>query len=283
MGNKKITIIINTFRSEDKINNCLDTISIDYDVIIVENSNNNSFKNEIEKKYPNVKCVLTGENLGYAKGNNLGLSMVRTPYALILNPDASLEKDTIYNFLTLADKVKDFSIIGPAKQNELSKEVFYKNKEDTFEVNHLKGFAMFLNMKEFEEIGFFDENFFIYLEEIDLCKRLRKKNKKIYLNKKIIINHVGGSSHNDSINFEMELSRNWHWMWSLFYFNKKHYGYVSSLISVSGKFFSSLINLVFFFLIYNKKKGRIYFQRFSGLLNSIIGKKSWYRPKVINN
>ena len=54
----------------------------------------------------------------------------------------------------------------------------------------------FLNIKQFNEIGFFDENFFIYLEEIDLCKRLMKKNKKIYLDKNIKINHLGGSSHN---------------------------------------------------------------------------------------
>jgi len=112
---------------------------------------------------------------------------------------------------------------------------------------------------------------------------LRKKNKKIYLDKRIKVQHLGGSSHNDLINFEMELSRNWHWMWSTFYYNKKHYGYLNSLVKVSGKFFSSLIKIIFFTLIFNKKKRKIYFQRFSGLLHSIIGNKSWYRPKIITN
>ena len=139
---------------------------------------------------------------------------------------------------------------------------------------------MLLNLDQFNDVGFFDENFFIYLEEIDLCKRLKKKNKKIFLDKKIIIYHKGGSSHNEKINFEMELSRNWHWMWSTFYFNKKHYGYLKSLYEISGKFFSSIIKLIFYILIFNKIKRRIYFQRFSGLLNSIIGKSSWYRPKL---
>ena len=50
---------------------------LDIKVIIVENSNNINFKNEIERKYSNVKCILAGENLGYAKGNNLGLSKVK--------------------------------------------------------------------------------------------------------------------------------------------------------------------------------------------------------------
>ena len=138
---------------------------------------------------------------------------------------------------------------------------------------------MFLNLKQFKDIGFFDDKFFIYLEEIDLCKRLRINNEK-FLDKNIKIKHQGGSSHNDSINFEMELSRNWHWMWSTFYFNKKHYGYLNALIKVSGKFISSILKAIFFTIFNNKNKRRIYFQRLSGLYNSILGKKSWYRPKI---
>ena len=280
MSYDKITVVINTFNSEDKIQQCLKSIDPNVKVIIIENSNNLNFKNMVEKKYSNVNCFLAGQNLGYAKGNNFGLSKVKSDYALILNPDAFLIKGTLDRLLLIANNFKDFSIIGPARQNEYVKLDLHKNEEDTFEVTTLKGFAMFLNIKQFKEIGFFDEKFFIYLEEIDLCKRLKKKNKKIYLDKKVIINHLGGSSHNEKINFEMELSRNWHWMWSTFYYNKKHYGYFNSLFKVSGKFFSALIKLVFYSLMFNKIKKKIYYQRFSGLFNSIIGRNSWYRPKL---
>ena len=282
MSKEDITIVINTFKSDEKINICLGSIYSNYKVILIENSENTDFKNQIEANYPNVECHLTGENLGYAKGNNLGLSKVKSKYALILNPDAKLEKDTLENFLNATKKLKDFSIIGPAKQDEYSISDLNFNNQEFKEVDSLKGFAMFLNLEQFKDVGFFDENFFIYLEEIDLCKRLRKKGKKIYLDKKIVIHHLGGSSHNESINFEMELSRNWHWMWSMFYFNKKHYGYFNSLRKVSLKFFSSFFKMIFFLLIFNKEKKKIYFQRFSGLLNSIIGKKSWYRPKILS-
>ena len=283
MNNNKITVVINTFKSEDKIYHCLDSINTDYKVIVIENSNNRDFKKKIEVKYNNVKCYLTGENLGYAKGNNLGLSKVDSQYALILNPDAVLENETINNFLISADKIKNFSIIGPAKQNEFGVEEIKKDEEKNFEVDYLKGFAMFLNLEQFNDIGFFDANFFIYLEEIDLCKRLRQNNKKIYLDKNIKIHHLGGSSHNNLINFEMELSRNWHWMWSTFYYNKKHYGFLNSLFKISGKFFSSIIKIFFYTLIFNRKKRKIYFYRFSGLIHSIMGNKSWYRPKIIIN
>jgi|TARA_B100001059_G_C17806705_1_gene569622 GT2 family glycosyltransferase len=283
MVDNNITIVINTFRSEDKIFNCLNSIDSFCKVIIIENSDNKDFKKKLENKYSFVECFLTGENLGYANGNNLGLSKVKSEYALILNPDTTLEKETLYNFLNTAKKFNDFAIIGPARQDEYSNIDLYSDKADVFEVDALKGFAMLLNLKQFNEIGFFDSNFFIYLEEIDLCRRLKEKGKKIYLDKNIKINHVGGSSHNESINFEMELSRNWHWMWSLFYFNRKHFGYLNSLIKVSKKFISSFIKMIFFAIIFRRKQRKIYFQRFSGLFNSIIGKKSWYRPKILIN
>ena len=281
MNNNKITIVINTFKSEEKINHCIASIDNKIKIIVVENSKNLNFKEDIENRHPNVKCILAGENLGYAKGNNLGLSKVDSQYALILNPDAILDSEAIENFFKSADKIQDFSLMGPAKQNEFSDEDTNKDKEDLFKVDQLKGFAIFFNLKQFKDIGFFDENFFIYLEEIDLCKRLREKKRDIYLNKNIKINHLGGSSHNTSINFEMELSRNWHWMWSTFYFNKKHFGYFKALIKVSRKFFSSILKMSVYTILFNVKKKKIYYQRFSGLFNSIIGKKSWYRPKIL--
>ena len=122
---------------------------------------------KLENKYSFVECFLTGENLGYAKGNNLGLSKVKSKYALILNPDTTLEKETLNNFLNTAKKFNDFAIIGPAKQDEYSNADLNSNEENVFQVDSLKGFAMLLNIKQFNEIGFFDSNFFIYLEEID--------------------------------------------------------------------------------------------------------------------
>ncbi len=280
---KELTIVINTFNSEDKINDCLSSIASNHKVIVVENSSNLNFKKKIEETYKNVECILTNENLGYAKGNNLGLSKVKTNYALVLNPDAKLGENTIENFFITSKKIKDFALIGPAKQEEYKPEFIENSQKELVEVNSIKGFAMFFNLKQFNDIGFFDENFFIYLEEIDLCKRLINKGKKIYLDKKIIVEHLGGSSHNESLNFEMELSRNWHWMWSTYYFNKKHFGITMALIKISGKLFSSIIKLIFYISVFNKNKKEIYAHRLSGLINSITGKKSWYRPKIITN
>ena len=77
----------------------------------------------------------------------------------------------------------------------------------------------------------------------------------------------------------MELSRNWHWMWSTFYFNKKHKGFVRALIKVLPKLISSFLN-TYFFILRDQEKKNIYYNRISGLTNSIAGKSSWYRPKM---
>ena len=276
MESKELSIVIVTFKSELKIFDCLEAIPRYIKVIVVENSNNEFFKKEIESKYNNVNCILTGENKGYAAANNIGLTNVETKFALVLNPDAILQKNAVENFFKITIKNDDFWLIGPG--NDQNVNLDFKN-ENTIEVENLKGFAIFFNMTKFNN-KFFDENFFLYFEEIDLCKQVIKKNGKIYLDQRIQIKHQGASSVNKMSILELEKNRNWHWMWSTFYFHKKYKGFLIALIIITPKFLSSLIKILFYTLIFNKKKRDVYYFRLSGILNSIIGKKSWYRPSL---
>ena len=281
MSIKDITVIITTFRSSEKINNCLNTIDKHTKVLIIENSNDIAIKQNLEKKYSNVECILSGENMGYGKANNIGLKKVKTKYALILNPDSTLHNSALENFIKTTKKITDFAIMGPyiqEKKDEDSKN--YLESGSPIKVENVKGFAMFIQMSEFEDVGFFDENFFFYFEEIDLCKRLVERGKKIYLVPDIKVYHDGASSHNESIKHEMELSRNWHWMWSTFNYHKKYKGFLVSFFIVLPKLSSAIAKVLIYSLTFNNQKRKIYFQRMSGLFNAIIGKSSWYRPKV---
>ena len=280
MSIKDITIVITSFKSEIKIKNCLNSIDKQVKVLVIENSNNISFKKNLENEFSNVECVLAGANIGYGSANNIGLKKVRTKYALVLNPDTTLHSSSLENFIKATEKIYDFAIMAPYIQEE--KDKFKKNYLNGIfptEVENVKGFAMFLNIHEFREIGFFDENFFFYFEEIDLCKRLKNHGKKIYLIPGIKIDHGGGVSHDQSIDVEMELSRNWHWMWSTFNYHKKYKGFFVSFFIILPKMNSAIIKALIYTLIFNKKK-KIYYQRLSGLINAIMGKTSWYRPKV---
>ena len=276
MESKDLSIVIVTFKSEDIISKCLKSIPNDIKVIIVENSKNEKFKKDLENKYKNVDCILTGSNRGYAAANNIGLNIVKTKYALVLNPDCILGHEAISNFFITANKVQDFHLIGPAQDQMINMD--FKNN-DFIEVENLKGFAIFFNMSKFSN-KFFDENFFLYFEEIDLCKYVKKNNGKIYLDKNIVIKHEGGSSVKKLKKIELEKNRNWHWMWSTFYFHKKHKGFLLALIIILPKLLSSFFKIFIYMLILNKEKHSIYVCRLSGIFNSIIGKKSWYRPSI---
>ena len=273
-----LTIVIVSFKSEDILHRCIKSIDKKYPIIVVENSIDKKLKLELEQKYLNVNCILPKENLGYGGGNNLGLSKVKTNYTLILNPDVILMENSIENFFTTVNKFPNFGIIAPISANEKYDNFNHEKDINIKEVENVKGFAMFFNMKNLKKSNFFDDNFFLYLEEIDLCKRVRLMDAKIFIDPSIKVEHFGGSSHVSEINKSMELSRNWHWMWSSFYFNKKHYGYLSALIKIFPKFFSSLFKFIFYLITFKKNKSDIYKHRLLGIINSVLLKKSWYRP-----
>ena len=281
MTSKDLTIVITTYKSEEKIENCLNSIDSDIKIIIVENSSNNKFKNYIEKKFKNVECILANNNLGYGKANNIGLKKVTTKYSLILNPDTILQKETINNFYLFLKRDINFAILGPSQNERISEiKISDYNNSSLYEVSSVKGFAIFINMLKFSDIGFFDENFFLYLEEIDLCKRVKKIKESIYVDENIKIFHHGGESVNQSFAYETELVRNWHWTWSLFYYNKKHFNYFYALIQVLPKFSSALFKSFFYKVVSDNKKSKIYRSRLSGFFNSMAGKPSSYRSTL---
>ena len=268
-----ITFIITTFRSEKLIDKCIDRLPFNSKKIIIENSSNYKLKINLEKKYKNLKCFIMENNLGYGAGNNYGIKHSLTRYVFILNPDVEIKSDTIKNMTNELNQ-KSFAIAAPFSKDEYSSNIF-KNKK-IIENKYVKGFAMLIDKEEMEEVGYFDENFFLYLEEIDLCIRAKKSNKNIYLIN-TEVNHLSGISHGDRNDLEMEKSRNWHWMWSTFYFNKKHFGYLYALLKTLPKFTSSIIKLIIYFVLSNKKK-EIYMMRVKGLVNSYLLSKAFYRP-----
>jgi N-acetylglucosaminyl-diphospho-decaprenol L-rhamnosyltransferase len=264
------TFVIVSYRSEDLIFNCLNHLPIESSKIVIENSGNTDLKYKLEKKYKNINCHVMKENLGYGKGNNYGIKKAKTEYIFIINPDVILNLKKIYQIIDILKKEK-FTIAGFLEKRD----GFDFKKKKVLEKDFVKGFAMILNKKKIQ--NFFDENIFLYLEEIDLCKRVKnKKGRIILLNTKIT--HLGGASHGKKFDLEIEKSRHWHWMWSKFYFNRKHRNYLYALIITLPNFISSLIKLALFKILKKEKKYEKYKMRFNGLLNAYLKKKSFYRP-----
>ena len=280
---KNITFIIVSFRSDNVIQKCIESISPNCKVIIVENSQNTSIKKYLEKKFSNVRVLITGENLGYGRGNNLGISKVKTKYAFILNPDAYLEKNTLKELNnTKCILQEEFSILSPIICDNKKYYKSFNGKEKNFiEVDFVKGFAMLLNLEKINFNEIFDKKIFLFLEEIDLCKRIKESGGKIYIACKGKIYHNAKESSGNE--FEIELCRNWHWMWSLYYYNFKHFGMFSAYKITLYKFISSLLKILLSIILMKKKKYLIHKYRLLGLINAYKKKDSWLRPHHISN
>jgi len=295
ISRQNLSVVIVTFKSDEVIDNCIQSIPEQIKIIIIDNSNDQKFKEKIEKKYNNVKCVLSTHNIGMGPGNNLGLRYVTTDYAIILNPDVIFEDNSIQKIIDESQKINSFAILAPISIDKkypnykMHKKDFSRKDDHTpFKVKSIDGYAMVLNLnrlnklESFENYKYFDENFFMYLENDDLCKRLVEKNENIFVIPKSKIKHLGGKAVNIEYSQEIEFSRNWHWMWSKFYFSKKHYGYSIAFLKVFNNLISAKIKFFYYLITFNKFKRKIYKMRLSGLFNSMIGKKSFYRPKIDN-
>ena len=278
-----LTFVIVTFKSDHIIDDCIECLPKDSNIIIIENSNNLELKKKLEAKYSKIN-VIVQENSGMGSANNKGIKLCKTDYAFIINPDVMFYENTMQELISLSSRHSDYSILAPISDktqypNYKIKEKKIRNDDPDFlDVDSVDGYAMLINKNKFNDNVFFDENFFLYLENDDLCLRKKKENNKIYIAKKAKIHHLGGKSHSMVHNKEIEFSRNWHWMWSKFYFNKKHYGYLKALIISLPILITSMIKFFYYFATHNKFKKKIYIMRFLGLFNSMIGRKSWYRP-----
>jgi N-acetylglucosaminyl-diphospho-decaprenol L-rhamnosyltransferase len=276
---KNITFVIVSFKSGHIIEKCIRSINSSIKIIVVENSDNIEVKNCLENKFLNVEVIMAKENLGYGRGNNLGLSKVNTQYAFILNPDATLEENSLKELYKAKLILKDdFAILAPNLLNNYGYFLNANNnsQDEILEVDYVKGFAMLINLKKINFDKIFDENFFLFLEEIDLCKRLKNEGKKIFIIQKSKVRHLAKQASENSLN--IELCRNWHWMWSLFYYNYKHFGVLTAYKITISKFFSSIVKLFVALIFLNKKNFLIHYYRINGLMNAFLRKPAWLRP-----
>ena len=293
----QLTVVIVTYKTNEQIlDQCIKSILGKAKILIVENSTNQEFKLSYEERYPNLEVVLAGSNLGYGAGNNKGISLVKTKYVLISNPDVIYEDDFFNNLKKYIDENTEFDIIGPVyRSNDYASHGYFddlkNNNDETNNFNNqnlikthwIVGCTMFINLNKFENKKLFDENFFLFFEEFDLCRRVLKKGGKIYASNKLYVKHLGhkGSAIVDpKYEKESKFLRSWHWMWSSFYYYEKNFSYFYAIKCMYGKFLRSLIKMIYYRIFYDSEKFTMYYGRVCGIWNRFIGKKSWYRLKI---
>ena len=274
------TFIIVTYKSEKIVHSCIDTLPENSNKIVIENSQNLQLKKNLESTYKNLKVIIN-ENSGFGASNNLGIKECNTQFAYILNPDVTFNKDTFDNLCKSCLDISDFSIVSPIHSDKNYPNYKIKKKynfisDNIIEVDDLDGFSMLVNKNNFDESDYFDENFFLYLENNDLCLRVKKNNRKIYVIKNSIIEHRGGASSDPDFS-QIEYLKNWHWMWSKFYYHHKHDSYLYAFTKIFKNLISAFVKTIFYTILRNNKKKDFYKARLSGCINGLLLKKSWYR------
>ena len=278
------TAIIVTFKSEVVINKCLKGIQHFKEILILDNSKDINLRDKLKKIYPNIRFFISKYNLGYSRGHNFLMRIVKTKYALLISPDVFFYPSELLKLEHAVNYLKnDFAILAPNDPNTSKKNYgFYsengllKNNK-IYKVDYVHGFFMLFNMKKILNVGMFDKNFFLYNEDIDLCNRLNRSGDNIYIIKDLKVDHISSASSN--IGNEYDKCKNWHWMWSKFYFSKKNKGQIVTLI----QYFPVLIKLIFksfLCLFFSQRNFLKNYMRLKGLSNSMLGNKSHYRPKI---
>ena len=275
-----ITIIIITYKSEKIIYDFIKKIPSTTKTIIIENSQNYELKKDIEEKYKNISVHLK-ENNGVSSALNYAVDKIKTKYFLQISPDLEFDFDDLNIFLNFAKKKNDkFAAIGPRFLEVKEKSHKQINENLKFaKIDSIHGSCMFINKDSFIKIGKFDENFFLYFEETEFCYRAKKKGYYSYQVNDSKVRIKGRSVDIDNDNNEIFSNiLIWHFIWSKYYFNKKKYGKLFSLII----FIPVLIRILLRISLYKITRNNVlldkYTARLDGLLKSIKGHKSSLRP-----
>lgn len=248
-------------------------------VIVVDNASQDSSTQMIRRKFPWVKLLAMKKNLGFSGGNNYAMRLAKTPFILLLNSDTFLEKETIAKALKFFEShrscdVLSVALIYPDKGFQPSggflptpfrtilwflglesipfaKKVIqpiyiyersFFGKERCLE--WASGAFFLLRREVYKKTKGFDENFFMYLEDVEWCKRIKDWGLKIYYTPEITVVHLGGSSAPKLSRWKL-LERQFQ---GLLYFHKIHYPKTYFLIKAFGVlgFFLRLIFFSFF-------------------------------------
>ena len=283
MMNQEVSIMLLTHKSKDLVLNYIKDIYEKFKIIIIDNSNDIELKKIIKKNYPLVNMHII-KNDGYGVAINYGSKFVDTKYFLISNPDIKgIKGENIKIFVESAKKLHNkFCVLGP-RYLDVNPKTLKQSKydKDISEMRFLSGACMFFDKKKFDLIGGFDENIFLYFEENDFCKRSIKYDKNYQINN-IKVYHDAGNSVSLKNDIEIEDQRNlrsWHFVWSKFYYYKKNYNYIFAIF-----FFIPIIartgsKIIYYLFKKNQTNYLKYKNRWSGMISSIKGEKSFKRPK----
>ena len=273
-----ISFCIVSLNAKHHLNYCLRSIpnaveTLSYEILIADNNSKDGSKEYILSKYSNLNWISNQRNKGYTKALNDLIKISQGRYKVILNPDSQLMSNSVSCLIDYLNQNKNIGIVGPKVLNAdgsfqkscrrglappsavfsyffgLSR-IFNNNKRYTgYHLNHLdenqihevsgvSGSCMIIRNAVISDIGYFDEQFFAYQEDSDICLRAIEMGWKIYYNPRAVVVHQGGMGGANSV----PLKANFEWHRSYIRYYNKHF----------SNDYSIIFNWFYYFIMYTK-------------------------------
>lgn len=270
----KLSIIIVNYNVRHFLEQCLISVlkatsNIDAEIFVVDNNSPDDSVKMVREKFPNVELIHNTKNVGFSKANNQAIEISKGEYVLLLNPDTVVEEDTFENCIKFMDahpdggglgvkmidgsgnflpeskrglptpsvsfyKIFGLSKIFPKSRTFAKYHLGYLKENETNEIEVLSGAFMWMRRSVLDEVGFLDEDFFMYGEDIDLSYRITQAGyKNYYLPKVKIIHYKGESTKKGNINYVFVFYN------AMIIFSKKHF-------AKKAKTFSFFINIAIY-------------------------------------
>lgn len=228
-----LSIVIVSYNTKKLTLKCLESVfketkDVSLEVFIVDNASSDGSVLTIRKEFPQVSLIVNKENLGFARANNQAIKQAKGRYILLLNSDTEVLENALGEMVAFMGSHKDIGILGPKLLNSdstlqpsaesfpslstqiyevfLLSKIFPKSKEfgklhlswwdfdSGREVDKITGAAFLIRREVIEKIGLLDENFFMYYEEVDFCKRAKEAGFKVYFYPKAKVTHHWSAS-----------------------------------------------------------------------------------------
>jgi len=292
------TVIIPAYFPDDKILDNINSIPQEVKIIIVDNSYDHSLLAKI-KKISNCEYYNIGD-VGLGKTFNFALQKVKTKFMLLTQPDVVLRKKCLENLIVGINKYEGAGIVVPivydlghyskydfydlkySKLNKTFNQKNLKNKKNIFPagdfcVDAVNATTMLIRTDAIKKIGGWDNNIYVYHEDIDICLRMYLNNYYIVKIFDAVVDHQGWSSHFLEIKNTMNLTRVWHFTWSSIYFNFKFCNKVYASIFFLKVLIKAICKFLVYGIFYNKEKFKINIIRLSACFAFFFKRGSYFR------
>ena len=218
----QVSIIILTYNSAKYIKDLLKSLkdfAKDQEIIIVDNDSKDETV-KLSRKFDEIKVFETGKNLGFAKGINFGAEKAKGDFLLFINPDAVFRKGKLEDLISVFEKNEKVGVVGGKLidyhgKEEKSAGKFFNffetitlalgldekfnlrlSPREVSKVDFVSGGFMMVEANLFKKLGGFDEKFFMYVEDMEFCYRVKKEGREVYFSPDVIISHAGQGSSN---------------------------------------------------------------------------------------